>query len=62
MSESEMKTELKRILEEKELLRQKEKKLDERLAALHGLLPKSKQRKDRKKTYSPQEYARACGV
>lgn len=60
--EKEMKREIARLFHEKQRLLEEQSRLDDMIMALAGIEPVSKQRKDKKKTFTAQEFARGCGV
>lgn len=62
MSDIDLKSELRRLLAEREKLKQEERRIDDQLALLAGCLPSGKIRKDKRRTFTAEEFSRACGV
>ena len=54
--------EIRQVLHELEKVKEQERALSDRIAALVGLPAKNEQRKAPRKTFSASEFARGCGM
>lgn len=54
--------EIRQVLHELEKIKEQERALSARIADLAGLPPEKEQRKPRRKTFTPSEFARGCGL